>query len=543
VQRATYLEDERKEWFDAHAKEIREFILPNRGHFDGDEFKEGAKRRSGSTLINPSATRALHVLAAGMRSGLSSPSRKWFKPEFPDKDLMRWGPAKAWLEDMERALYAILAGKCGFYGASYNAYLEEAGFGTACCYVEEDPVSVCRFRGITAGEYAIAENEAGDVDTVYRRFKMTAKRMQEKFGEENLSETVKASLKEGGNPYDHHEILHCAEPNTREGAMKAWVSVYIDTNNQQTILKRGGWDVFKYLCPRWDVSGERVYGNSPGQDVLPDVKGLQEEEKSLLMSLHKTINPPMKKPSSFKDRLSLLPGAENIYEGGKYNDVGPLYQTALRIDHAVADIQRREAMIRAALFNDVFLMLTEHPDMTATEVLERKAEKVLILGPVVESQIHDFLDPALDLVFHFGAKAGRIPPPPQELAGAEFKWEYISALAQAQKLAGTESIDRLTAKVGELSQLNPEALDKIDVDEAIDTYAEMVGAPFGVVRSQEIVIEMRKARAERMVAEQQKAEAAQEAAMKTTQMVELSKVKTDERNLATDMANAAGGGA
>jgi hypothetical protein len=172
--------------------------------------------------------------------------------------------------------------------------------------------------------------------------------------------------------------------------------------------------------------------------------------------------------------------------------------------------------------------------------MERKAEKLLILGPVVENQITEFLNPSLDLVFYYGMKAGRIPPPPQELMGMEFKWEYISALAQAQKMAGTASIDRVTAKISEISKLNPEALDKLNGDEAIDLYSEMVGAPASLVNDQETVIEIRKARMQRMLEEKAKAEAQQEAAMQMGQATEMSKIKTDERNLFVDAANVAG---
>jgi hypothetical protein len=71
------------------------------------------------------------------------------------------------------------------------------------------------------------------------------------------------------------------------------------------------------------------------------------------------------------------------------------------------------------------------------------------------------------------------------------KVEYVSILAQASKLLGTANIEKVSEFVAGLANLNPAALDKFDVDEAIDTYAEMHGINPNIIRNEDQVKALR----------------------------------------------------
>ena len=94
-------------------------------------------------------------------------------------------------------------------------------------------------------------------------------------------------------------------------------------------------------------------------------------------------------------------------------------------------------------------------------------------------------------------RAGRIPPPPEELAGAPLKIEYTSILAQAAKANGTSSIERVIQFAAGVAQAtgNTDALDKIDADQAIDEYADRVGSPASMLRDDDAVAQIRATRA------------------------------------------------
>ncbi|MCY1381728.1 Bacteriophage head to tail connecting protein [compost metagenome] len=65
------------------------------------------------------------------------------------------------------------------------------------------------------------------------------------------------------------------------------------------------------------------------------------------------------------------------------------------------------------------------------------------------------------------------------------------------------SIERTIAFAGSLAGIYPEAVDKLDFDQAIDEYAAMVGVPPTIVRPDDTVAQIRQARAD--AAEQQQA--------------------------------------
>lgn len=166
-------------------------------------------------------------------------------------------------------------------------------------------------------------------------------------------------------------------------------------------------------------------------------------------------------------------------------------------------IQETQMRIKKCFYEDLFLMLanSDRRQITAREIDERHEEKLLMLGPVLERQNEDLLDPLIDRTFAIMARRGLLPSPPKELEGIDLKVEYISIMAQAQKMVATSSIERFLGFVGNVTASYPQAIDKVDLDQTIDEYADMTGVPPKIVRTDEDVAEIRKARA--MAAEEQ----------------------------------------
>ena len=127
-------------------------------------------------------------------------------------------------------------------------------------------------------------------------------------------------------------------------------------------------------------------------------------------------------------------------------------------------------------------------------------EKLLALGPVLEQLNQDLLDPMIDIVFQIMLRQDLVPPPPPELQGTKVRIEYISIMAQAQKMVGISSVERFISFGAQVAAFSPEALDKINVDEAMDIYGEMTSVPPKLLRSDEEVAAMRESR---RVAQQQ----------------------------------------
>ncbi|WP_237559929.1 portal protein [Desulfohalovibrio reitneri] len=539
---ARRLEDARRPWLE-HAREVAEHVAPDKGCFPG-QSGPGEKRMG--RVIDSTATRAAQIMAAGLHGGLTSPARPWFRLSLSDPDLMERGPVRDWLAACENRLYAAYR-RSGFYQAAHALYLELGVFGSACLLAESDPERSLRFTCLTFGEFAWSEGSSGMIDTVARRREVPVRVLAERYGRDRLSESARRLLdKDQGD--ERVEVVHLTMP--REDSVRAPgkpFAAYAFEEGGGELLSEGGFDEFPYLCPRWDVTGSEEYGRGPGMTVLPDVKMLQEMAKGRLQAVHMGLRPPMRVPSKYARRLNLIPGGQNYVNPQQADGLAPLYETRVplaEVSHVIEDVR---AAIRAGFFNDLFLMISnvDRSGVTATEVMEKQAEKLLMLGPIVERLQSEMLDPLTTRVFRLLLRSGELPRPPAELAeyakqGGRLKAEYVSTLAQAQKMAGSQSILSMLSMVGNVAGLAPDALDKIDFEQALDELARSTGVPASVVRPDEQVAAMRKEKAEAARAQAQaqaQAQAAETSVRQGKELVQaaktLSEIDTDGDNALT----------
>jgi hypothetical protein len=525
------LKSQRQDW-ENEWEDIRDFILPRTGRFEQDLAPGQDESGRYHKILDGTATRALRVLAAGMQGGLTSPARPWFRLGLYDQNLMKIDAIGEWLDEVQKRLYTLFS-RSNFYNTIHRLYKEECGYGQAVCIIEEDELDHVRFQVLTAGEYYLVENERGIVDTMYRTLWMQSGQMMKKFGKDKLPDDVKKTLEEPDqNEFAWFQILHVIRPRKMFDSAKLdsmnmpWESLYIALVNDKPIIGESGYRDRPFAAPRWETNVGDAYGRSPGHDVLPDVKMLQEEAADYLSGLQKQNEPPLKGTGGLKHEVSHMAGTITYTDDTVKNEsLQPIYEVRINVREMKEAMMDTRQQIREGLYNDLFLMLIEpKPNMTATEVAERHEEKLLMLGPVIERQFYELLTPIIDRGYSIADRRGLLPPPPQELLDAieanpavsELKVEYISLLAQAQKLVTTQSIRATSNYAREMAEFKPEILDKLNVDAAIDEFAEATGAPTTMIHSDEEVAEVRAARAEAQAREQEKLEAQQAAELAQT---------------------------
>ncbi|SMF64640.1 Bacteriophage head to tail connecting protein [Tistlia consotensis] len=547
------LRQERSSWM-PHWSELSEHLLPRRGRFLGGEGgarpNQGGKRNG--RIVNGTATIALRTLQSGLSAGVTSPARPWFKLATPDPELAEWQPVKLWLERVETLMQAVFD-RSNLYPVLQAQYEELGCFGTAVLAVFEDRDDVIRVRGFTAGEYMIAQDHKGRVETFYREYAMTVAQLVEQFGLEAVSGTVRGLWDRGG--YDQWvEVVHAIEPNRPlDGvaleADKPWRSLYFEKGQTGggaagKALAERGFEEFPLMAPRWHLMSGDIYGRSPAMDALGDVKQLQNEERRKAEAIEKLVRPPMIAPTSLQKRAaSILPGSIT-YVDVQQGQAGfrPAYQFDPQIQPLMLDIEKLESRINRAFYADLFLMMVESDrrQITATEVAERHEEKLLALGPVLERLHKDLLRPLIDRSFAILARAELLPPAPPELQGGELEVAFVSLLAQAQKAVDSGSIERFAGFVGRLAQANPEALDKLDFDQAVELYGARLSVPPSLIRGAEAVAALRAGRAR----QQQLAQAGQavELAGRAAEGVKaLGETPTGGETLLSGLLQAAGG--
>ena len=152
------------------------------------------------------------------------------------------------------------------------------------------------------------------------------------------------------------------------------------------------------------------------------------------------------------------------------------------------------------------LSQSDRRQITAREIEERHSEKLLALGPVLETINQDFLDPLIENAFLIMDRRGILPEVPEELQDQEYSIEYISVMAQAQKLAGIGSIERFVGFVGQVGSIDPVAVQKMNTEAIIENYAEHVGIDPSLIKTKEEMEELLAEQAEQQAQEQENIE-------------------------------------
>ncbi|WP_414476593.1 portal protein [Klebsiella pneumoniae] len=530
--------------FDPHWRELSDFINPRGSRFLVTDVNRDDRRNT--KIVDPTATLAARTLSSGMMSGITSPARPWFKLATPDPDMMDYGPVKLWLEVVQRRMNEVF-NKSNIYQSLPLLYASLGNYSTGAMAVLEDDSDVIRTMMFPIGSYYMANSARGSVDTCFRKFSMTVRQLVMEFGLNNVSDSVKG-MWDSGNYESWIEVIHAVYPNIdRDTAKlnsknKPVKSVYYEVGgDSDKLLRESGFDEFPIMAPRWEVNGEDVYGSScPGMIALGQVKALQLEQKRKSQLIDKATNPPMVGPSSLRNqRVSLLPGDITYIDQVTGQDgFKPAYLVNPNTADLLADIQDTRQIINSAYFVDLFMMLQNinTRSMPVEAVIEMKEEKLLMLGPVLERLNDECLNPLIDRTFSIMARKNLLPQPPEVLQGMPLRIEYISVMAQAQKSIGLSSLSSTVGFIGQLAQAKPEALDKLNVDQAIDAFAEMSGVSPTVIVPQEQVEQVREQRAQQQ--QQQQMVAMGMAAAQGAKT--LSEAQTADPSVLTALSNAAG---
>lgn len=517
LERWEALKSERTSWM-THWQEISEVLTPRTGRFLVSDNKKGDKRHR--AILDNTGTRALRTLAGGMMAGMTSPARPWFRLTTLNPELDESYEVKDWLGRVTSLMQMVFA-KSNIYQSLTMAYEELGAYGTAAVILYDDPDNVIHCMPLTIGEYAIATDGRGRVNTLYREFRMTVAQLVQEFGYASCSGATQQMFDK--RQYDEWvTVVNAIEPRDMRDPEKIdnknmpYRSVYFeDCAEDKKILRESGFRTFPCLCGRWGVSGGDIYGTSPGMEALGDLHQLQQEQLRKSQAIDYQSNPPVLVPADLKDDESaIVPGGTVFVDSvSQAQMVRSAYDVPLRLDFLLQDIQDVRARINEAFYKDIFMMLTEQGGdrMTATEVAERHEEKMLMLGPVLDRLNSEMLDPLITLVFERLQANGMLPPLPEELQGVELNVDFISILAQSQKAVTTNAIDRFVNSLNAVAGMKQEVLDKFNADRWADTYADSLGIDAQLIVPDKEVAKLREARAQAQ-AQQAQLEQAQQAA-------------------------------
>jgi hypothetical protein len=518
--------------FDAHWMELGDWLLPTRTRFWTSQRNQGGKRNQ--NIIDSTGRFALRTLSSGMHAGLTSPARPWFKLTTPDPDLAKFKPVQEWLEIVTQRMNIVFA-DANLYLSFPTLYTDIGAFGTSAMGMLPDAEDLFRCYNYPLGSYALGMDERGKVAIFVRRYELSVLQLVKTFGVElgsreidwsRFSSTVK-TLWDRGNYTASIEVCWIVQPNEayQEGRLGPrgfkFSSCHFERGSSETdgrFLRESGYDTFPIMAPRWEITGEDSYGTDcPGMTALGDVRQLQIQHKDKGRAIKKQIDPPVQGPPELRtQKTSLLPGdityVRDSREGGGLRSVHDVNLNLGDLREDMADTRYR---IKTAFYEPLFLMMAQSDQTlgaerpTAREIDERHEEKLLALGPVLERTGDELLDPVIDRAFAMMQQSGLLPPPPSEVQGVRLKVEYISIMAQAQKLAGVVAQDRFLLSTVNLAATYPEARHKVIVFRAIDNYRDMYGVDPRMIRSDEEAQQLAQQEQQQLAQAQAAANAAQ----------------------------------
>jgi hypothetical protein len=456
-------------------------------------------------MFDATAALAVRKFATILESMLTPRTQQWHKLKAADDELGKLKSVTTYLEEVNRLLFrARYAPTSNFSGQVGSCYLELAAFANSSMLIDEEVGYGLRYRALPLAETYFAENHVGLVDTIYRKFEYTARQAVMRWGDRCPQKIRDAMAK---NPEQPFAFVHSIEP---AGGKKMpgllpehrYASTYV-SETEKVIVQQGGYYSFPAPIMRDLTSAGETYGRGPGVLVLPDVKMLNEMNKTVIRAAHKAVDPPLLlTEDGALSAFDMRPGAMNHGGLGPNGEqlVQPLESKA-RLDIGLEMMQAKQQTINEAFFITLFQILVDNPRMTATEVLERAQEKGMLLGPLAGRQMSEFLGPMVERELDLLARAGRLPPMPDELleAGGEYKIEYESPLARAQRAEEGVAIVRTFEALVPVSALHPEVFDNFDLDETSRTLGEINGMAAKLMRDPE---EVEAIREQRMQAEQ-----------------------------------------
>ncbi len=507
IQRLGALKSARGNW-DAQWEEAAQRVVPAHvNSFTGKIAFQTEGEKKTDQMFDATAGFAAQRFQSVIESIVTPQNHNWHPLKITDSVLRRNRTVRMFFEDVSDILYnQRYRSTANFVGNSQQVYLGLGVYGNGALYIDRpEKKRGLRYRNIHLGEAYFVENHAGIVDTIYRVFPLSVRNIIEMFGA-SAPESIRKMAENPQQMEQKKEVLHCVYPRTDYDPVRIdaqgmpFASLYILVETQD-LMRESGYREFPYAIARYTQASGETYGRGPAQFVLPSIKVLNEQKKTVLKQGHRVVDPVLLTHDDGKlGSLSLRSGATN--PGGVNKDGKALVHVLPTGNIAVGDkmMDMEKAIINDAFLITLFQILVDTPQMTATEVLERAREKGMLLAPTAGRLQQEFLGPMIEREISLLAAQGMLPPVPQIIrdAAAEYHIQYdnpLSRMARAEKASGFMRALDVAANYAKMTN-DLEPLDWFDFDTATPEILDIQGAPTRWVRSLEDVQARRASRSQ-----------------------------------------------
>ena len=527
IKRYETLKEDRILW-EPFFRDVRDYIRPRKQNVDSSTHISA--ERHTNKMFDSSAPEASRLMAMSMQNALVPQSVVWFGLSIPSGHplsvLNKEPDVKRWFHDVTQKMFFAMH-ESNFYTAIGESFLDFTSFGTINLLLEEDDSYEGEFGGlvftsIPTGQYVFAEDKRGRPDTVFWEYTFTARQAKQMFGQRRLPDKIKKACKE--KPDEKFTFVRVLMPRDdyRRGSQdvleKRFASVDIALD-ARAMVRESGFDELPYVIGRFEKASGELWGRSPADIAMPDIKTLNKIRELELKGLATAVHPPLIAPDQgIIGTFRMTPSAINY---SREPERFKFLRFEGRFDLSSLKANDLKKSIRGIFLADQ-LVLPEKLNMTAEEVATVREQIQKLLGPTVARFESEVLTPLILRSFGLMSRSGILPPAPPVLAELdEIEVAYVGQLAKNQKIQDVTSIQRWLGVAANMASFSPEVLDNIDVDEALQIIGERMAVPNEIMRSQEEVAQLREQRQQQMQMQEELAQASQvaEGAGKAAPMV------------------------
>lgn len=471
------------------------------------------------------AASAADTLASTHSSYITPAGRRWFKLQYRrsrKKEKVNDGVAR-FFRALTNGMSERLA-ESNFYTATHEVYHDRTRLGTGAMFIGGSDTEPLYFTYFAFGTYVLDEDARGNVHTLVRKFEYTPAQAEMEWGRENLSAKLQGWCADESMRNSHKvEFLQIVRPN-RQQRQKGWRDVpeeqrayegfYVEADTYH-IVKQEGFYEFPFLVTRYLREAGSPYGTPPGRRVLPAIRQVVKLEK-LMDTLAETQAFPriLQLPKQNRQVDMRAGGITTISEEAARLNMPREWGTGGRYDIGLDRIRHKEEQIRRAYHEDMLLSVTaQEKQMTAREVEERVAEKILAFTPSFTLFIHDN-KVAMRRILGVLLRRGELPMDevPAELKGhfdevLNPQVAYLGRIAQALELIvarGTQQvIDEVVRWVQSTGR--QDMLEWIDQEALLRDWMDVFGCSDNVVLGELDVQQEKERRVALMQGQQQMA--------------------------------------
>lgn len=481
---------------------LARFFLPRRYKFVITPNQFNRDSPVNDNIKDSTGLQAVRTCAGGMWTGLTSPSRPWFKLS----NALPWikidADGELWLKDTTDRILTVMA-QSNWYTQLAQAFKDEIVFGGAPVVIYEDMENVIHLYVPCAGEYFLDVGGRLMVDRLYREFTYNTLQLVDFFKIENCPEQVARAFYEGGAGLQREWVVaHAIEPNFAIAKRKPgaddrvfvvpavfpWRELYWlrGVKTAEPLSKRG-FHVKPFFVLMWSQVSNDPYGHGPCEEALGDNKQVQLETLNKAKFIGKGADPPMGADPSLKDAQASIIQGQITYvstDGGK-KGFWPLYELNPQwLAALTTDIAGVNARIEKCLYVTLFMAISQMEGVQPRNELElskRDLERLQELGPVInlnEGALAEAIMRILDIM----TRRRMLKPVPASLQGVPLKIAFTSIMRLAQRSAESVAMKDVFQTAGALSSAAkaagvPDPIRCINLDKALRHYADLNDFP------------------------------------------------------------------